>query len=132
MLRARKAGILTPVIFSVQHDAATIFMERIDGITVKETLLSGAFTKEGNRLCIQIGAASMHEWTLYVHVSAAEVSDMLSKIGQVVATLHDGGLVHGDLTTSNMLIRHKDKAVVRIYSLLCVMHVSCLAVNSAH
>ena len=47
MLRARKAGILTPVIFSVQHDAATIFMERIDGITVKETLLSGALTEDG-------------------------------------------------------------------------------------
>ena len=43
---------------------------------------------------------------------AAEVTEMLSKIGQVVATLHDGGLVHGDLTTSNLLIRQTDKAVV--------------------
>lgn len=51
---------------------------------------------------------------------------MLSKIGQVVATLHDGGLVHGDLTTSNMLIRHKDKAVVRINNRVQTMRVSVL------
>lgn len=48
MLRARKAGILTPVIYSVQHEAATIFMERVDGFTVKETLLSGTLSEEGN------------------------------------------------------------------------------------
>ena len=30
---------------------------------------------------------------------------MLREIGRLVALLHDGGMVHGDLTTSNMLLR---------------------------
>lgn len=38
---------------------------------------------------------------------------MLAKVGQAVATLHDAGLIHGDLTTSNMLVRRRDSAVVR-------------------
>ncbi len=38
---------------------------------------------------------------------------MLEKIGRAVATLHDAGLIHGDLTTSNMLVRRSDSAVVR-------------------
>ena len=38
---------------------------------------------------------------------------MLDKIGHAVATLHDAGLIHGDLTTSNMLVRKSDSAVVR-------------------
>jgi tRNA A-37 threonylcarbamoyl transferase component Bud32 len=38
---------------------------------------------------------------------------MLEKIGHAVATLHDAGLIHGDLTTSNMLVRKSDSAVVR-------------------
>ena len=38
---------------------------------------------------------------------------MLEKIGHAVATLHDAGLIHGDLTTSNMLVRRSDSAVVR-------------------
>ncbi len=42
----------------------------------------------------------------------AEVQALLVKIGQAVAQLHDGGVVHGDLTTSNMIIRDADKRVV--------------------
>lgn len=35
------------------------------------------------------------------------------QIGEAVAVLHDGALVHGDLTTSNMLIRESDGALVQ-------------------
>lgn len=30
---------------------------------------------------------------------------LLVAIGKAIATLHDAGLIHGDLTTSNMLVR---------------------------
>ena len=36
----------------------------------------------------------------------------MAAIGQQLAMLHDGGLVHGDLTTSNMLLREADKKLV--------------------
>lgn len=57
----------------------------------------------------------------------AEIDSMLGKIGQTVATLHDGGLIHGDLTTSNMLIQKSDSAVVgdnlhTLESLLTSLH----------
>ena len=42
----------------------------------------------------------------------AELKATLAGIGQAVAALHDGGLVHGDLTTSNMLVRESDNTVV--------------------
>ena len=42
----------------------------------------------------------------------AEVGALMGRIGEAVATLHDGGLIHGDLTTSNMLVRHADGALV--------------------
>ena len=41
-----------------------------------------------------------------------EIAALMGRIGEAVATLHDGGLVHGDLTTSNMLVRHADGALV--------------------
>ncbi|KAL3150614.1 hypothetical protein ABBQ32_000420 [Trebouxia sp. C0010 RCD-2024] len=89
MLRARKTGVLTPCIFFVENDAATIFMERIDGQSVRDVLLSGNLTP-------------------------ADIDALLQKIGHLLATLHDGGLIHGDLTTSNMLVRKSDGAVVLI------------------
>ena len=42
----------------------------------------------------------------------AERHALLREIGRVVALLHDGGMVHGDLTTSNMLLKG-DSSLVR-------------------
>jgi tRNA A-37 threonylcarbamoyl transferase component Bud32 len=42
----------------------------------------------------------------------AEMAELMGRIGEAVATLHDGGLIHGDLTTSNMLVRDSDGALV--------------------
>ena len=41
-----------------------------------------------------------------------ELHAIFADIGRLIAVLHDGGLVHGDLTTSNMMVRQPDKAVV--------------------
>jgi tRNA A-37 threonylcarbamoyl transferase component Bud32 len=46
-------------------------------------------------------------------VRAAETRRVLVEVGRAVARMHDGGLVHGDLTTSNMLVRASDGALVR-------------------
>ena len=41
-----------------------------------------------------------------------ELDALLLEVGRVIARLHDGGLVHGDLTTSNMMLRGSDKQLV--------------------
>lgn len=38
----------------------------------------------------------------------------MKQIGEAIAKLHDGGLVHGDLTTSNMLLQKSDQQLVLI------------------
>jgi TP53 regulating kinase and related kinases len=40
------------------------------------------------------------------------IDNLMKQIGAAVARLHDGGLVHGDLTTSNMMIRDSDEQLV--------------------
>ena len=50
MLRARKSGVLTPCIFFVEHEAATIFMEKIVGQSVRDILLSGNLTSDRKNL----------------------------------------------------------------------------------
>lgn len=45
---------------------------------------------------------------------AAGLHTLLREIGRLVALLHDGGLIHGDLTTSNMLIRSPHNSLVSL------------------
>jgi RIO-like serine/threonine protein kinase len=42
----------------------------------------------------------------------ADRHKILTEVGRTVAVMHDGGLVHGDLTTSNMIVRAVDTALV--------------------
>ena len=43
---------------------------------------------------------------------APELEELLVAVGRAIAKLHDGGLVHGDLTTSNMMLRTADRQLV--------------------
>jgi TP53 regulating kinase-like protein len=73
---AKQAGVPTPTIYLVDVEAASIVMQYIEGKQVKQ-LLDAATPIQRHDLCVQIG--------------------------RLVAKLHLSGLVHGDLTTSNMI-----------------------------
>ena len=78
LAEARKVGVYTPRIIFVDEEKGKIYMEYVEGKRVKELLGSGEKTiiKE---VCLQIGSS--------------------------VGKLHSAGIVHGDLTTSNMILK---------------------------
>jgi Kae1-associated kinase Bud32 len=89
MLEARRAGIAVPVIYSVDLRENRIVMEEIQGLRVKDALEE-------------------------LPKDRAEV--VAEKIGEIAARLHANDIVHGDLTTSNMLL-DGDSIVVIDFSL---------------
>ncbi|GAB2282346.1 hypothetical protein Dimus_016891 [Dionaea muscipula] len=92
MTKARRLGVCTPVLYSVDQVLHTLTFEYIDGPAVKDVLL-------------EFGANGVVEERL---------DDIAAQIGYAIAKLHDGGLIHGDLTTSNMLIRDGSNQLVLI------------------
>jgi TP53 regulating kinase-like protein len=77
MHEAKKAGVTTPTIFLVDVKNSTMIMEFIEGKQVKQ-LLNEVPKNERQRLCFQVG--------------------------ELVGRMHKSGIVHGDLTTSNMIL----------------------------
>mmetsp|Transcript_9820 Transcript_9820/g.18470 ORF Transcript_9820/g.18470 Transcript_9820/m.18470 type:complete len:240 (+) Transcript_9820:292-1011(+) len=88
LVKARKLGVHCPTLLHVDTEMSCLYLEKVPGQMVKELLYSGELSKE-------------------------DVDGTMRQIGRAVATLHDGGLVHGDLTTSNMILR-PDKQLVMI------------------
>jgi TP53 regulating kinase-like protein len=76
---ARRCGVNTPKIVSVDQENSKILMEYIDGERLKE------FLNETNDAIRQKTAED---------------------IGKSVGLLHKHGIVHGDLTTSNMILKN--------------------------
>jgi len=77
MAEARTAGVSVPILYDIDLPEAKIIMEYISGPTVKEVLDRG-------------GPGTL---------------PVAREMGRVVGRLHRAGIVHGDLTTSNMLWR---------------------------
>jgi Kae1-associated kinase Bud32 len=73
---ARALGVPTPIIYDVDVVGSEIVMQEIKGPRVKD-LLDSADDDLRERIC--------------------------EEIGRMVALLHEGGMTHGDLTTSNMI-----------------------------
>ena len=82
--KAKEAGVPTPTIFMVDVDEANIVMEFVEGKQVKEEL-DNFSSEERLSLCILIG--------------------------RMIGRLHKNGIIHGDLTTSNMILTPYGKVV---------------------
>lgn len=106
--KARKLGVSTPVLYAVDPLLHTLTFEFVEGPAVKDIFLEfGSHGIVGKRL-----------------------DDIATQIGAAIGKLHDGGLVHGDLTTSNMLIRNGTDQLVSFQNIL-LMFVSSFLVTTS-
>jgi Kae1-associated kinase Bud32 len=73
---ARKSGVCVPIIFDVNVPKGILVMQYIQGDRIKD-IINDIDENERRKLCILIGES--------------------------IAQLHNNGIIHGDLTTSNMI-----------------------------
>jgi len=84
LIASRKIGVQTPFIFEIDIIKATIVMEFIEGSMVKDFLKSDA--------------------------NMENKKELVKEIGKLVGKLHSNDIIHGDLTTSN-IVRSKNKLI---------------------
>jgi TP53 regulating kinase-like protein len=83
--RAKEAGVPTPIIYMIDLEGATIIMEYVEGERIKD-VLDKLPDEERIKIC--------------------------ERIGRLIGRLHKHGIVHGDLTTSNMILTPNGKIVL--------------------
>lgn len=85
MHRAKRAGVPTPTIFLVDVENAEIYMEYVEGKQLKQ-VLNNMSPKERLEIC--------------------------GYLGELVGRLHKNMIIHGDLTTSNMILTTNKQIIV--------------------
>jgi TP53 regulating kinase-like protein len=78
IVEARQAGVRTPRIYFVDDKNSIIVMEFISGEKLKEHL---------------------------GHISEEKASTLFIQTGAAIGKMHLAGIIHGDLTTSNIIVR---------------------------
>lgn len=79
---AKRAGVRVPSVVRVDLDTNTIIMTRVNGPVLRE--------------CLD-------------QMSAKDAKKMFRTLGHQIAMLHAAGIVHGDLTTSNVILAEPDR-----------------------
>ncbi|KAI9017640.1 kinase-like domain-containing protein [Gaertneriomyces semiglobifer] len=88
--RLKKAGVDTPTVYLLDVRQSIIYMEFIEGASVRDYIKSN-------------------------HVLPEDAERRLAhSIGESLALTHDLDIIHGDLTTSNMIIRDGSQSLVLI------------------
>jgi len=87
ILKCRKAGIKTPVVYFLDLKNHKIYMEEIENsLTLREKVNN--LLKVDNKISLK---------------------SIAFDIGQMISLMHQNEVIHGDLTTSNILIQDKDE-----------------------
>jgi Kae1-associated kinase Bud32 len=74
---ARRCGVAVPILYDVDLQGGVITMQYLDGVRVKD-MIEKITEKKRKELCLKIGTA--------------------------IARLHNHDVIHGDITTSNMIV----------------------------
>ncbi|KAL0151270.1 hypothetical protein M9458_053461 [Cirrhinus mrigala] len=83
ILRCRRAGINAPVVYFVDYTTHCIFLEDIiHSVSVRDYIVSAQALEQNPQ----------------------HLQTLADKIGEILAQMHDEDVIHGDLTTSNMLL----------------------------
>lgn len=110
LLKCLKANVPVPAIWWVDTDDLTLYMERIDGPSLRDRLLLGPEIS-----CRLSSYMNLHALfpsmifqfipppTLYLSLHLSLDHDLAQKLGEALSRMHDANVIHGDLTTSNIL-----------------------------
>ncbi|XP_012527747.1 EKC/KEOPS complex subunit Tp53rk isoform X3 [Monomorium pharaonis] len=87
IIRARSAGIATPALYLVDLERRSIYMEYIENATVLKNFIDENISGKTN---------------------VDHLVDFIGRgLGVLIAKLHSRHVIHGDLTTSNILLKNK-------------------------
>ena len=95
LVKCRREGVSVPGVLALDAEGSDggkggwMMMEWVEGKTVRQTLVDGARGKKEE---------VVEGWE-------EGVKGLMGKIGRAVGRMHEVGIVHGDLTTSNMMLR---------------------------
>ncbi|KAI9501267.1 serine/threonine-protein kinase bud32 [Coemansia spiralis] len=84
--RCKECGIRVPEVVRQDKYGATLYMEYIEGLTLKEWIIGNG--------------------------DEAKEKELMSTVGKILHIMHSNNIVHGDLTTSNMIIDESNEVVL--------------------
>jgi len=82
IMKCKALGVRTPVLYLADSETSTIIMENVKNCATARDFINDLMKEKREN----------------------DLEKLCSKIGSVVAKIHSNGVIHGDITTSNILV----------------------------
>ncbi|KAI9715380.1 MAG: serine/threonine-protein kinase bud32 [Candelaria pacifica] len=94
LVKCRREGVQVPAIYALDWEQGWLMMEWIEGGTVRSLLDEWLHARDGEN-----------------EGREEELGRLMERVGIAVGRMHFVGVVHGDLTTSNIMLRPSNAAI---------------------
>jgi len=98
LVKCRKEGVPVPAVYALDELKGWLMIEWIEGEVVRIRL--NEWLRRRKDAGVQEG------------IDDGELVGLMSRVGDAVGRMHSVGIVHGDLTTSNLMLRPRTKEAV--------------------
>jgi TP53 regulating kinase and related kinases len=99
LLKCRRENVPVPAVYAVEETTGCLAAEWVDGEPVRVRLNEWLARNKVSR-GVEVSEADLERVR-----GSRELRDLMRRVGEAVGRLHAIGVVHGDLTTSNMMLR---------------------------
>ncbi|KAF2103507.1 serine/threonine-protein kinase bud32 [Rhizodiscina lignyota] len=103
LTKCRREGVKCPGVLGADWDAGWIALEWIEGYTIRKCLDKFLHGLEAEDIASTNKEAENKDSE--EAQKRSELWDLMARVGRAVGRLHEIGVVHGDLTTSNLMLR---------------------------
>lgn len=105
----KREGVNVPGVLGCDADAGWLVLEYVNGRTIRRVLDSWAeeVKEQEKRVFTEGGDAG--QLSRVGGSGNNEIMDLMGRVGREVGKLHELGVCHGDLTTSNLMLREPEE-----------------------
>ncbi|KAI9813475.1 MAG: serine/threonine-protein kinase bud32 [Pycnora praestabilis] len=97
LVKCRREGVCVPAVYALDWEKGWLMMEWVEGGTVRGVL--------DDWLKPMLGGKEEEEGKESTEGREEELRGLMERVGEAVGKMHEVGVVHGDLTTSNLMLR---------------------------
>lgn len=105
LVRVKREGVNAPGVLGCDADAGWLVLEYVNGRTIRRVLDSWAEEVKEQEKRVFADGGDVAQLPRAGGSGNEEIMDLMGRVGREVGKLHELGVCHGDLTTSNLMLR---------------------------